>query len=316
MADNTIVKEQEDKKKQDKMLVILPDGSEALAPSHEALQGVAQNKWKLPETDVDGLEMTVPISDAQGTFEVSARDINQNINDFVDDPNTDVTSMDRVMADEAERRKEIVSDAFDMPLTAFGAGAFRGATFGASDVLIEQTLGKEALKKLKEENKTASLIGDIAGTVIPAVATGGKSLAARALQKTGAGIATQIANKAGGKAAAKIIKKYKIDNPLAQNAIKLGTTGAVEGALYSGGRSLVDEALLGDEKANYAKVLEDTLTGGLFEGALGAGLGPAANLLANAGKAGVSKVTELAKHPKLWDGVKKVLCKCNGCCER
>ena len=305
MADNTIVKEQEDKKKQDKMLVILPDGSEALAPSHEALQGVAQNKWKLPETDVDGLEMTVPISDAQGTFEVSARDINQNINDFVDDPNTDVTSMDRVMADEAERRKEIVSDAFDMPLTAFGAGAFRGATFGASDVLIEQTLGKEALKNLKEENKTASLIGDIAGTVIPAVATGGKSLAARALQKTGAGIATQIANKAGGKAAAKIIKKYKIDNPLAQNAIKLGTTGAVEGALYSGGRSLVDEALLGDEKANYAKVLEDTLTGGLFEGALGAGLGPAANLLANAGKAGVSKVTELAKHPKLWDGVKK-----------
>lgn len=305
MADNTIVKEQEEKKKQDKMLVILPDGSEALAPSHEALQGVAQNKWKLPETDVDGLEMTVPISDAQGTFEVSARDINNNITDFIDDPNTNVTTMDRVMADEAERRKQIVSEAFDMPLTAFGAGAFRGATFGLSDVLLEQTLGKEALANLKKENETASLVGDIAGTVLPAIATGGTSLAARGAQKTAAGLASKLANDVGEKAAAKLIKKYGIKNELAQSAIRTGATGAIEGALYSGGRSLVDEALLGDEKANYAKVLEDTLTGGLFEGALGAGLGPAANLIGKAGKAGVSKVTEYAKHPKLWDGVKK-----------
>lgn len=312
MAENTIVKEQEDKKKQDKMLVILPDGSEALAPSHEALQGVAQNKWKLPETDVDGLEMTVPISDVQGTFEVSARDINQNIGDFVDDPNTNIATMDRVMAEEAEKRKEITSQAFDMPLTALGAGALRGASFGLSDVVIEQALGKEALANLKKENQTASLVGDIAGTVLPAMLSGGASLAAKGAQKTAAGVASKIATEAGEKAAAKLISKYGIKNELAQSAIRLGTTSAIEGALYSGGRSLVDEALLGDEKANYAKVLEDTLTGGLFEGALGAGLGPVGNLLGKAGQMGVSKVTEYAKHPKLWDGVKKTYSKAVG----
>lgn len=299
------VLQQEPKKDEDRTLVILNDGTEALAPSHEVFQGIKQNKWKLPEQDVEGNPMTMMVRDNQGSFEMNNALINQNINTVFQDK-LQVETMGNIKADEEQRRKEIVSEAFDMPTTAFLTGAASGATFGLSEVALNKMLGEQAVKRLKEENPNATFAGDVAGTVLPAILSGGTGLAAKVATKTGAGAASKFATKMGDKAAQKIIAKYGVKNEAAQKAIQLGAQSTIEGALFSGGRSLVDETLLGDEQANYAKVLEDTLTGALFEGALGTALGPTAHLLGKGLKKGAAKGVEFAKHPKLWDGVKKV----------
>ena len=63
----------------------------------------------------------------------------------------------------------------------------------------------------------------------------------------------------------------------------------------------MDETLLGDEEANYGKVLQDALTGGVF-GGVG---GTAIPVLGQALKAGITKGSDLVTSPKLWEGVKK-----------
>ena len=286
-------------------LVILQDGTEALAPDSEILEGIKQGKWKVPETDADGNEMTFSVRDAQGAFEVPASYLNNNINDALSD-GLNLNTLEQAKQDEEQRRKEIKAEAFDMPTTAAAAGLLRGATLGLSDVAIEKLAGEEALKDLKEQNPNASLAGDIAGTVLPAIVSGGTSLVAKGAQKTAAGAISKLAAEQGSKAAAKIAAKTGLKEGAKRKALELGLTSSIEGALYSGGRSLVDEALLGSEEANYAKVLQDTLTGGLIEGVAGAGLGAGLASTKKLMTSGLTKGKDLVGQPKLWQSVKKM----------
>lgn len=285
--------------------VILATGEEVLAPDNEVLEGIKQGKWKLPEVDLDGNEMTFSVRDTEGAFEVPASYLNNEINEAFES-GLSLNTLEQAKQDENARRQEIIKDSFDMPGTATAAGVLRGATLGLSDVAIEQLAGKEALKNLKEENPNASLVGDVVGSVAPAILSGGSSLAARGAQKTAAGAISKFAADQGAKATAKIAAKTGLKEGLKKRALEAGIGSGIEGALYSGGRSLVDEALLGDEEANYGKVVQDLLTGGLVEGALGAGLGAG---IFGGGKlisSGLTKGTELVKQPKLWNSVGKL----------
>ena len=84
-----------------------------------------------------------------------------------------------------------------------GAAALsRGAsvlTFGGSDALLTGTglVEPETLAGLEEYNRAASLAGEFVPLIATTIATGGTGLAARALQKTPAGIAALKAAKAG-----------------------------------------------------------------------------------------------------------------------
>ena len=67
--------------RRDETRVILQDGSEALAPSGEVLEGIRQGKWRLPEQDLDGNQMTFMVNDSQGMFEVPSSYLNSSAED-------------------------------------------------------------------------------------------------------------------------------------------------------------------------------------------------------------------------------------------
>ena len=284
--------------------VILPDGSEGLAPDNEVLQGIKQGNWKLPETDLDGNPMEILLKDNQGTFTLKSSELNKNINIAFED-GVSLGGMDDIRKEHEERKQHIIKNAYDDPLSAGVLGAARGATLGLSDAALKMAGYENAVKGLKEENPNASLAGDVIGTVGSVILSGGASLAGKVASKTGAALTAKAGLFAGEKAAAKIAAKYGLKNEVAKKALELGIGSAVEGALYSGGRTLVDETLLGDAKANYGKVMQDALTGGVFGGIVGGTI----PVLGQALKAGITKGSDLVSSPKLWDGVRKTYAK-------
>ena len=95
---------------------------------------------------------------------------------------------------------------------------------------IYNRISEEELKKVKEFNEPVSLIGEVGGAILPAFATGGTSLAARALAKTPAAIAAQLAQRSGSKAAQKVAEKIVgngLKQTVARKAAEIGTTGFV-----------------------------------------------------------------------------------------
>jgi hypothetical protein len=284
--------------------VLLADGTEGMAPDSEVLQGIKTGRWKLPEFDDDGLPMEFVVKDSQGILNAPASYLNNNIDEAIAD-GIQIGSMEDIERRGQEEKQKIINEAYDAPLSAGVLGAVRGATVGLSDVAIEKLGYDDTLKGLKEANPKASLVGDVAGTVVPVMLAGPASLAGRLASKTGAAAISKLGTQVGSKAAKKIAAKYGLKEGAKKKALELGIGSAVEGALYTGGRSLVDEALLGDEEANYGKVMGDALTGAVFGGAAGASL----PILGKALKAGITKASDLASSPKLWTGVRDLYAK-------
>lgn len=143
-------------------------------------------------------------------------------------------------------------------------GGLRGASLGLSDAILSKTgmVDKEELSAIKEYNPTASNIGEIGATIAPAIISGGTSIAARATQKTLAGLLTKGAEVAGKRAA------QNVTSTVAKKAIELGAAGAVEGAVLGVGQT-VSEAALGDAEFNAESLMANVGTGALT----GAGLG-------------------------------------------
>ena len=126
---------------------------------------------------------------------------------------------------------------------AFGLGAARGATLGASDYAA-QGLGYTAdeLTKIKEANPISSFLGQMAGNAGLLVATGG--------------IAAPVEGAMGATAAARMLGY------------------AAEGATLSAG-NVVSEQALGDPDLNAQKILSEVGIGAAF----GAGLGGVSKLI-------------------------------------
>jgi hypothetical protein len=175
---------------------------------------------------------------------------------------------------------ETASDVGRGVLSGLTLGGLEELTAGAKALASEEkddfsTLYKKYLeveeqkeKAAKERSPTASLVGEIGGSLLPAFATGGIGLAA-----SGGRAAAQLGGKELLKAAGKAA--------LAEGA--LGTVGgAVAGGLSSEG------GLIGATEEEKEKLLEDVKSGALTGGVFGAALGAGGPLV----KAGAEKFKE------------------------
>lgn len=144
--------------------------------------------------------------------------------------NADAAFADGFRAETGEETKarEDAAKYGDRPLAA-GAAAFgRGATLGLSDVALSKSglVAPETLKGLQEHNQVASTVGDIAGSIAPALIPGVGEF-------TAGGLATRLGARAAEGAAA--LGVGKIGAGIA--------TGLAEGALFGAGSAITEDIL-------------------------------------------------------------------------
>jgi len=174
------------------------------------------------------------------------------------------------------QNRERLEVAAEQPILAGVAAAARGATFGLSDVAADALGYAEKFKALKEANPTASMIGEVGGTIASAVALPGGGLVGGAakLGQAGASVAERIiagsvvkgAAEAGATTLAKDIAKRA-----AHKALTAGAGGFVEGSLYGVGQT-ISEAALGDPTEAAENLMSNIGFSGIINGTLmGAG---------------------------------------------
>lgn len=166
--------------------------------------------------------------------------------------------------------KQKYGEGFSNELKAFGAGAARGATFGASDIAIPK-LGissQEALKQFAIQNPLATGAGELTGvgaSLIAAPEASPAGLVARTGEAVTEAVPRFLANPEASSTVAKVLAGT---NELGARA--LGS--AVEGSAYGLGNS-VSEHALGDPDVHGENLLHNIGYGALFGGALGGALG-------------------------------------------
>jgi hypothetical protein len=175
----------------------------------------------------------------------------------------------------------------DSPIRAGAAGAARGLTFGLSDVAGARLGHDEALRELQARNEEASLAGEIAGSAAPILLSGGAGavgevgLLARGARAVGAPVrALSAFSSAAGSATARSIAGAGagFGRRLAARGAGAVVEGAIEGAAYSGGHLVTEEALgTGDPDITAEGVIArlgyGALLGGGAAGVLGGGIG-------------------------------------------
>jgi uncharacterized protein (DUF697 family) len=161
---------------------------------------------------------------------------------------------------------------------AFGAGVLRGPTLGLSDKALTATglSTPEALREREERNPAASMAGEATGIVGASLLTGGadaEAAGAGALKKA-AGILPSNLVSSAGKAVERVAAKAlpEAGESLASRILAKGGAkaagSAIEGAFYSGGHEISEQAL-GDPNQTAQSVIAHIGLGGLFGGALG-----------------------------------------------
>lgn len=197
----------------------------------------------------------------------------------------------------------------DNPSVAAIAGAARGSTLGASDVIGSALGGKEKLKAAKDEWPKLSLGSEIVGSVgatLGSMGTGAVGTGARA-----AGI---LAEARAAKAAASVLKVATapaqaamgagrlvgsqaskiVSNELAKKAVATAAAGATEALLYNIG-SNVSEQALGDANYSAEKLLAHSGTALALGGGLSLG-GMALAAGASKARGAVSRVKDLVNN--------------------
>jgi len=201
-------------------------------------------------------------------------------------------------------------------MTAFLAGAARGLTLGGSDILLsphtmpagptgsadeqirrhqEAKERAEILQMLKEEHPGKSVVGEVAGMVVPTLLTGGSGLGARgaaaaATPAAGAGAAGRLVERG----AARMLTKAGLDatKPVGRivgRSLSTGAGGAAEGSLFGVGQMASEHALAGTDGTKMTA--EELLAGA----GLGAVLGGAAGGIFGGGLQTAGEATRLAK---------------------
>lgn len=185
---------------------------------------------------------------------------------------------------------------------ALGVGVLRGLSVGLSDAAITAVApeAREALEGLKEAHPYVSGAGEIGGAVLPALLSGGASVpeeAAALGAAEGAGTLTRAAeagraalgytpaglmSRAGlaadavaGGAAKSILGEAAARSAIgriATQAVKAGTAGAVETAIFGGGQ-YVSDSVLHNDPVSIEKLIGAMGHGAIYGALLGGGLG-------------------------------------------
>jgi len=177
----------------------------------------------------------------------------------------------RSAAEDREAAQRTIAEerakALDAPVTAGVLGAVRGATLGLSDVAIRGIGGQdtaELVRGVREQNPTASLVGEIGGGVASFVTPAGALGAATRV----IGAPTRFVTQAGEKAAQTLIK----GSQQLSTVDKMGRAlvgGAVEGAAIGAGQT-ISEIALADPELTAQKAIANIGIGALFGGGLSA----------------------------------------------
>lgn len=175
----------------------------------------------------------------------------------------------------------------DSALKAFALATARGLTLGGSDVALEKSglVSEEDLRETKNRNPISSLAGDVAGTVGPALLTGGGSLAARVAAKTPMGLITKAATRAGSRAA------QNVESKLVKEMVQMGTEGFIDGAA-AGLTQAVSESELGNAEFNAETLLANVGTGALLGSGLGFGVGAGAHYVGKVSRGASRQIKE------------------------
>lgn len=192
---------------------------------------------------------------------------------------------------------------------ALATGALRGATLGVSDVALSGLGVGEAALRLKQQNETASLVGEIGGglaaILTPAGAgiLGGTAIGRGAMQAARVlGAPTRIAAETAGQLGRQAATLAGATNA-AGTLTRLGRVqaavagGAAEGLIIGAGQTL-SEAALRDPELTAEKALANVGLGAVFGGTLG-GLGRGFIEGADIGiKSGLQKLAQTEIVPK------------------
>ena len=173
-------------------------------------------------------------------------------------------------------------------LKAGALGAARVATLGISDALAADFGQREDVKKLRDYNPVASITGEIAGAVAPALLSGGSSLLAKGAGIAGKGVegAAALGSVAEGVAAKAFggLAQKGLGGRIAANALKKAAGGAAEGAAYGVGQAISDSALE-DYDLTAEQLMQHVGTGALLGGVVGGGLGAGGEVVKAGGRA-------------------------------
>lgn len=189
----------------------------------------------------------------------------------------------------ARDKEEKYGSLAQQALTGVETGA-KGLSLGLSDWAGEKVLGPEWAAETtarREVNPMIALGGELAGAVAPALLGGGSGLVGTAMRMTPGGIVGHIAGHAGVKAAG-LLRSAGVagESALARAAltgVNLGTSGALEGALYGAGTA-ASKAALEQTDLTAEKLLSGAWHGIEWGGGSGAALGVAGSLARSAGK--------------------------------
>jgi hypothetical protein len=171
-------------------------------------------------------------------------------------------------------------------IKAAGEGAASGLTFGLSDLAASELAPDyyDEMQQRADENSFARGVGEVGGTVLPALFSGGSSLAAKGglgaakvgLRYLPGSVIARAAEGAGVRAAARIGGEG-VGAAIARGATRMGVEGAIEGAAQGVGGAIRDTARTHDYETLAERAIAGgglgALTGGGLGGALGAGVG-------------------------------------------
>ena len=295
-------------------------GQPVEVPTEHVSQALLSGEYGLPEGS------TVPVQKKDGTIAAVP------VEEFAREAKAGAVpvSHEDLLRTQLEQRR---GGAVELGKTALEGGA-RGATFGLSDVVGGALGGDEyrtAARERREANPLTAGVSELAGTVAPALLTGGASegasagataareglavadaaketgLFGRGLQAAGRTLAapTELASTVGQtfeRGVQSIVGKEgtSLAARMAQDAAALGARGAADGAAVGFGQELSEQSLEGSGTLNGEKLLaaagHGALLGGIGGGALGAAGELATGVIGRAARRFDGAAEEVAVH--------------------
>lgn len=166
-------------------------------------------------------------------------------------------------------------------LQAGAAGLGRGLTMGLSDVALTATglVEPETLQALQEVQPAAGIAGELVGTALPFLATGGTSAVAKGAAAAVKGLGAPVR---GSVAAGEAVTKALLGESSEQLAKTLAKAagGATEGLIAAGGQLLSEDAINGGDQDLTTEQITATLGASFL---LGGAVGPIASKLGDFG---------------------------------
>lgn len=213
-----------------------------------------------------------------------------------------------ITKDEAEVRAGAQQDLRNVDTSeALGLGLASGLTAGIGPGLAVKAGLLDPHRVMAAQTSDAYTAGDVAGLVLPAIATGGAAVEGRAgmagsvLRYTPAGLVNEAGGLAERMAASMLGENMGALGKIARPAIGMAGRGAAEGALVSMGNTLGD-SMVQNKPLAIESIAASGLEGGLFGGLLGGGLGFAGGL-GHAAADGVVGAVEKGVGGKAGQGV-------------